>query len=531
MGPGSWVALSTLLIVGAVGIDPAGAQTPANIPEGAQTPAKVPQEAVEAAARDLKAAGDEQALVRTRLETAALVRQTEQVRKDTIALRADNDRRSTQAVRPVDWVADLDRAAGLAIPARVSALDLSSRFGVVCTRAPSGNDNDYSRWFTVPKDGARPLDTRPIREFAACYRRRAGQIQLGSDIAGWTTGVALVGLLVAGNTMAPKKTTVMWTSGAVVPMILNDLRGSGYRSQLYSAGADALDQVAFRYDVLAFRLQHAELHFETLTGNGDAIDKTCADLAESLRSAKTLPDTARRTVVLEGVQALSARCDAAAKTHSRLKLILSDAVAARSALQLYAADDALRVAARMDLLQRALRASPFEVFRSIAKLPFATVEALLSGEGLHPRSDPRSDLEYLVGGRRLSFATPALPDELDPAVALSQAFEQALKEYVAEAPKGAGKKRQSEAEKAAEARRVLAETIQAVSSDARRTLRRAIPPLNEARLNTAAVLHWDQEAIPSLDPRRIDKRVLSLSSAIIASEAAGEADSKPSETK
>jgi len=513
--------LSTLLIMGAVGIDPARAQTPAKAPERPGDPG----------ALDRKAAEDEQALVRTRLETTQLQRQTEQVRKETIALKADNDRLVTQTARTVDWSADLGRAATLIRPAPVSALDLSSRFGVVCTRGPFHDENAYAAWFTANANQAKPLNTQPIREFAACYRQRAGQIQLGSDIAGWTTGVALVGLLVAGNTMAPKKTTVMWTSGAVVPMILNDLRGSGYRSQLYSAGADALDQVAFRYDVLAFRLQHAELHFETLTGNGDAIDKTCADLAQSLRSAKTLPDTARRTVVLEGVQALSARCDAAAKTHSRLKLILSDAMAAKGALQLYATDDALRVAARMDLLQRALRATPFEVFRSIAKLPFATVEALFSGEGLHPRSDPRSDLDYLVGGRRLSFDTTALPDELDPAVALSQAFEQALKEYVAEAPKGSGKKRQSEAEKAAEARKVLAETIQAISSDARRTLKRTIPPLNEARLNTAAVLYWDQEAIPSLDPRKIDRRVLSLSSLIIASETASKADSKPSEAK
>ena len=431
-------------------------------------------------------------------------------------------RANAAAARSAAFAEALERGVALASPAQVGALDFSKRLGVVCTSTAVIPANAYETYFKV-NDGS--LNTQPIREFAACYRKRAGEIQRRSDVASWTTGAALVGLLVAGNTMAPKKTKVMWTSAAIVPLILNDLRGSGYRAQLYSAGADALDQVALRYDLLASRLQTAESHIGSLKAASGELGLVCADLADSLRRAKTLPDTARRTTVIEGVQAVSERCDAAAKTSRRLSLILSGFDSDKDTLQLYATNDASRVAARMDLLQRALRASPFEVFRSIAKLPFATVEALISGNGLEPRGDPRSDLSYLVAGRRINPDAPAVPDELESALVLSQAFEQALAEYQKQVTDMSAQTLSAKDKKAIREQAESAGEILETSRRARRQFERTMPILNEARLKTAAVLYWDREAIPSLDPRLIDKRNLSLSTVISAAEE--EADAAP----
>ena len=522
---GSRLILSTLLLLGWGGAGSALAEASrltleeravlaARTKVVARAEAEAAAEALQAANAQLKAEKVREAVSDLKAKNETLDTRTERLNAENLKA-AQADRSAT--ARSVNWAETRERAGGLIVPAPAGGLDLSRRFGVACTRGRIDAPDAYKTYFPVP-DASTALDTRPIREFAACYRRRAAQVQLGSDIASWTTGTALVGLLVAGNTMAPKKTTVMWTSGAIVPLILNDLRGSGYRAQLYSAGADALDQVALRYNLLAFRLKSAKVYVAKLEDRRDKLHGACASLAQSIRLTKTLPDTARRTILLEGVQAVADRCDAAARTHRRLRLILSGIQGADGELQLYATDDALRVAGRMDLLQRALRASPFEVFRSIAKLPFATVEALISGDGLKPRGDPRSDLSYLVSGRRLNPETPALPEDLEFAMVLSKAVEQALAEYESEAVTASRSKLSADEKKrlrtdAENSRRILASFDQA-----REELEMTIPLLNEARAKTAAVLYWDKEAIPSLDPRLIDKRVLSLSTVVAEAE-------------
>lgn len=368
--------------------------------------------------------------------------------------------------------------------------------------------------------------TGEVSDFAESYRARAARRQTKADYAAGASVIGVMGLF-AGGAGAAASTQQGWSFLGVTPILANDLNAPDHRGMLDMGGAAGLDRLAERYRTLEVRLSALDVAAAGRPVAADIAD-LCRKLVKAKDGVRTMPDDSRRTLLLEGIQELIKRC----RLQQQASIALRDYSAAwsgeRTQLGARSALDALEVTRRIDLFDRAMRASPFEAFRTAIAAPFLTVGGAITGNEavFNARADPRKDRDYVVVLRSLALA-PALPAvDLATDNPLTMATEQALAEVRKEAEaartRAAGARGKDKAKLLAQAEVIVASTPEDNLIEIAEDLSSRAQLLNVERRAALLVAAADGDNRVNIDPRLLTKVEKAAEAAAAAEEPAAE---------